>query len=168
MEEREFQEIYQRHYLKVMKVAVDILHDYHMAQDVCQEVFFKLCQKWDEVEKEMMGEWLVLYAQWRAIDCWRKNHRQWEMQTLEATYTIPGRTNLEKEVERREFQKTLFWELEKKNPDWCELVVRLIFGNENPKDLAAEKGITVSSLRKKLCRARAWIRQTFGDDFPEF
>lgn len=168
MQEQEFREIYDRYYLRVMKVAMEILKDYHLAQDVCQEVFFQMGRNWDRIHKDMAGTYLIMYAHWRAVDCWRKCRRYKGMDNSERVNDIAGRMTPDKEVECREFQKRLFWELERKNPEWSELVIRLVFGNESPREVAREKGITVSSLRRRLSRARAWMRKKFRADFPDF
>ena len=35
----DFNDIYDRYYLMVMKTAFNVLQDYHYAEDICQEVF---------------------------------------------------------------------------------------------------------------------------------
>ena len=44
MVNKRLKEIYDQYYLMVMDVAFKVLRDYHLAQDVCQDVFMRSLQ----------------------------------------------------------------------------------------------------------------------------
>ena len=48
MTEEKLREVYDKYYRLVMKAAYDVLKDFDDSQDVCQEVFHKLIQKWNK------------------------------------------------------------------------------------------------------------------------
>lgn len=65
MTEEKLREVYDKYYRLVMKAAYDVLKDFDDSQDVCQEVFHKLIQKWNKVSPED-------YAGWLGINCSKK------------------------------------------------------------------------------------------------
>ena len=65
MTEEKLREVYDKYYRLVMKAAYDVLKDFDDSQDVCQEVFHKLIQKWNKVSPEDYAGWLALL--WSSI-----------------------------------------------------------------------------------------------------
>lgn len=63
MTEEKLREVYDKYYRLVMKAAYDVLKNFDDSQDVCQEVFHKLIQKWNKVSPEDYAGWLALTAQ---------------------------------------------------------------------------------------------------------
>ncbi len=159
--------IYEKYYLRVMKAAYGILHDYHLSQDICQEVFIQLVRVHDHIDEDMIGSWLMVNARRRAIDMYRKVTPEQQNSTLENHMEIYDRENVEKRVEIKDFEERLFRKLEKHNPDWYTIVMRLVINNEKPEDVARDLGINLPYLRTKLHRARTWIRENFEEYYRE-
>lgn len=83
MTEEKLREVYDKYYRLVMKAAYDVLKDFDDSQDVCQEVFHKLIQKWNKVSPEDYAGWLALTARRKALDFLKKSYRKHEMTVLE-------------------------------------------------------------------------------------
>ena len=60
MKKEEFEPVYIEYHQMVIHLAYDVLHDYDLAQDVCQEVFMKMDEK---------GFWGNAYG---SVRSWRK------------------------------------------------------------------------------------------------
>lgn len=83
MTEEKLREVYDKYYRLVMKAAYDVLKNFDDSQDVCQEVFHKLIQKWNKVSPEDYAGWLALTARRKALDFLKKSYRKHEMTVLE-------------------------------------------------------------------------------------
>ena len=134
-----FNEIYDQYYLMVMKVAYNVLRDYHYAQDICQEVFVLLYLKRDILDEEYIKPWLLVNAKRKAIDLQRKKYYGRECTILEA--------------------------LQKKDRQWYEIFFRVTVEGESQKSVAEDLGISLSNLRIKLHRAKVWMRNMFLDEY---
>lgn len=54
MERESFNRIYKQYYKLVIHVAFDLLHDYDLAEDVCQEVFVKFHKKIEGLDEDKL------------------------------------------------------------------------------------------------------------------
>ena len=79
MKVSEFNELYDRYYLMVMKTAFNILQDYHYAQDICQEVFTLFFLNGDSLQEKYIKPWLLVTAKHKAIDFQRKKFHKHEI-----------------------------------------------------------------------------------------
>lgn len=155
--------IYEKYYLRVMKAANDIVHDYHSAQDICQEVFVQLLRVYDHIDEELIGPWLIVNTRRRAIDMYRRALQEQNNGGLEEAEKVCDSEDVEKRVEIKDLQEQLFRRLEQRSPDWYSIIMRLVIDNDRPEEVARDMGISVPHMRMKLSRARTWIRKNFGE-----
>lgn len=161
----DFNDIYDRYYLMVMKTAFNILQDYHYAQDICQEVFTLLYLNHDAVQKPYIKSWLLVTAKYKAIDFQRKKYHKHEVcgDTVSTRFSLEF-DDVEKEFLKKEFRKEALAELQKKDRQWYEIIVRVAAAGENQQHVADEMGISLSNLRTKQHRAKLWLRRHFSQD----
>lgn len=162
-----FNKVYDQYYLLVMKVAFNVLKDYHYAQDVCQEVFAVLYKKAGNIDETLVKAWLLVTAKRKAIDLQRKQFYGKEVCGEGQDILYYKDIRPEYTILTREFESRLFQALKEKDETWFQIVIRVSVEEETPEKVARELGITLSHLRTKLFRARTWIRENFKEDYRE-
>jgi len=171
-----FDKIYHQYYRLVMKIAKNVLKDYNLAQDICQEVFVTFYEKYGEtkIEEEYIKPWLIVNTRRKAIDYCKKAYQVHE--TLDTgkmchVYWNEGVSvsydgdEMAGELSRRELTDEVMKNLKNYNSDWHKIIVRIVFEKRDPQKVARELGITIGNLRTKLHRAKAWIRKEYGDEY---
>ena len=171
MKREEYDRMYKQYYRLVIHVAFDILQDYALAQDVCQEVFIKFHQKIEGLDEDKLKGWMLRNALRKSIDMLRKAYRRREISVLEEKMedklVVECMTELENEICREQFHSFLLEELKEQNPMWYEIMVRVIVYEEPAKEVAADYGITVMNLRMKISRARRWLNDNYYKHYRE-
>ncbi len=171
MDKENYGRVYKEYYRLVAHLAFDILQDYSLAEDVCQEVFFKLHKKIETLDEERVKGWLLRCAQRQAIDFARKAY--WKREVSEGEVWVEKDLVvdylLEKEDEdgRRQFRNFVLEELERKNKVWHDLMVRVVIGKEPATAVAQEYGMTLVNLRMKISRARRWLYKNYYQGYQE-
>ncbi len=165
MKREEFDRMYNQYYRLVIHVAYDILQDYALAQDVCQEVFVKFNEKIEGLDEDKLKGWMLRNAQRKTIDVLRKAYRRREIpvvdEKMEDKLVVECLTEIENESSRRAFRGFLLEELKEQNPMWYDMMLRVVVYEEPAKEVAADYGITVMNLRMKLSRARRWLYKKY-------
>ncbi len=187
MDRAEFENIYRKYVDLVHCVANSIIHDYHLAQDICHEVFLKLHQRMDHIREEGLKAWLEVVTENTAIDYQRRRKRQTDQEAM--TGMIPpedssrgilsgagdgkeiewelANQGLDRQMELREFGHRVFRELQEKNPEWYRIILYLDVGGFSLKETAQQLRISDGNLRVKHCRAKSWLRQNFSSKLRE-
>lgn len=182
MTEEKLREVYNQYYRLVMKAAYDVLRDFDDSQDVCQEVFHKLIQKWDKVCPEDYQGWLAVTARRKALDFLKKSYRKYEMTVLEQPYENGKGENAEKliyhretttgedlldTIIKREFTTEFMDRLYARNPQWHEIMMMHVYEQATDAEMAAALGLTIENLRVKKHRMNKWIEETYGDKYND-
>ena len=79
MKKEEFKIVYMEYHHMVIHLAYDILHDYDLAQYVCQEVFIELDEKIERINRQRIKGWLLRCGKRKSIDLARRNCRKNEV-----------------------------------------------------------------------------------------
>lgn len=167
MKSPQFNKIYDQYYLLVMKVAYNVLQDYHYAQDICQEVFIVLYKKMDSIDEALAKPWLLVNTKRKAIDFQRKKFYDREVCEESQDLQKNAEIALEDRILHEEFKSRLFRELKTKDEAWFEIVMRVIIEQQEPAQVARDMKISIANLRTKMHRARTWIRDNFENDYNE-
>lgn len=171
MNEDKLKKIFDQYYLLVTDIAYSVLRDYHAAQDVCQEVFLKFCEKMGTMEEARIKPWLILAAKNKAIDYKRAAYRKHEMQsseTLEACYyKVESLEKHMRDLEYRNLRNELFGRLKEEKPEFLNMIIASCIEGKSGEQIAREFGISEENVRTKLHRARLWIRSHYGSKYEE-
>lgn len=171
MKKEEFESIYLEYHHMVIHLALDILHDQNLAEDVCQEVFLKLNEKIEDLDKIRIKGWLLRCGKRKSIDFARRSYRKNEVsiivEKMEENFVIEYLVEAENENSRRSFRNFLLDELKKKNRMWYNLIIRVVVENESPEAVAEDYGITVVNLRMKISRARHWLYKNYYQSYQK-
>ncbi|MGN0399728.1 MAG: RNA polymerase sigma factor [Blautia sp.] len=181
MTEEKLREVYSQYYRLVMKAAYEVLHDFDYCQDICQEVFSILAEKWDIVRPEQYSQWLATVARRKALDFRRKNYQQHEFTLLDGKdedeedragiLAEAGESqgyHSDDTLDRlicREFTKSFMDDLYEKNPEWYDMMSLMVYEEKTDAEIAQELGITIENLRVKKHRMKKWIDQNYGDRY---
>ena len=174
MQEHQLNNFYQKYYKVAMKVAFNKVKDYHMAQDIVQEVFLKLFLNGDKLEADVIKPWILVVTDHTAVDYLRKYCKQNTYSLMETD--MDTECSLEILIMEDEqnlaydcmtLKRKIFRELKKKNPVWYEMIRSLYVSNEEPERVAGRMGISLPHLRTTLSRARNWIRREYGQAYRE-
>lgn len=167
MKDDEFREVYNNYYGLVTKIAYDVIEDYHLAQDITQEVFTILSRKWDTIQMSRVKGWLIRCTTRRAIDYRRKKYFGTEIPEDFQDFDELYQMDLEQEMIFREFYGEIFLELYRKNRNWYELICRLDLEKEDSACLAREMSITQNTLRVRHHRAKEWLITRIQEADPD-
>lgn len=171
MKRENFNRMYEQYYRLVIHVAYDMLRDYDLAQDVCQEVFVKFNEKIEGLDEDKLKGWMLRNAQRKTIDFLRKAYRRREIsvgdEKMEHELVVEYLTEVEDESSRRQFRNFVLEELKEKNPMWYDLMVRVVVCDEPAKAVAEDYGVTVMNLRVKISRARRWLYNNYYKYYQE-
>ena len=77
-EKRKFVILYENYRYLMLKVAVDILHDYQLAEDAVQEAFVRVAKHMENVgqpEETATKRYLITITKHAAIDLYRRRNR---------------------------------------------------------------------------------------------
>lgn len=185
MTEDKFHEIYHQHYKIVKKVVYSILHDAELSEDVTQEVFISFFKKADTLQEKYYKQWLLVNAKRKAIDFCRKSYQVHEVTASSSSeenfcekngmmwnsYYAQKQLSTEeittKKIAMQEFTGKLFEDLEKKNTQWYDIVMKMNVEGKDTLETARALGISVESLRAKKHRIKAWINKYYRHIFED-
>lgn len=172
MADKRLKEIYDQYYLLVMDVAFKVLRDYHLAQDVCQDVFMRLSTNRINKERstEEIRKYLMVVAHNRAIDYYRSKMRRNET-VLQSENRSVGSDRffeiMEQTEDRKIFTSNLLGDLKRHRRDWYEIVLRIEVYDYTAEEVARELGISSSLVRSKLCRAKKWLVKNYRREYEK-
>ncbi len=185
MTEDKFHEIYRQHYQIVKKVVYSILHDIDFSEDISQEVFMLFFKKADTLQEEYYKQWLIVNAKRKAIDFCRKSYQVHEVTASSSSeeelfkeegimwtsYYAGKQSSVEEETTEKlvmqEFTGKLFEDLEKKNSQWYEIVMKMNVEGKDALETARALGISVENLRVKRHRIKVWINKYYRHKFED-
>lgn len=143
-------QLYEDYHMKVLRYIQSRVNDYHLAEDLCSDVFVKVYEKLDTFneKKASISTWIFTITRNRLIDYYRSR---------KVTVEIPE--DLTYEVDEsidEDSLKALAKGLEKLDERSKKLIVMHYYDGKNLKDIAEELGI--SYIYAKILHKKALIR----------
>lgn len=170
--ENHFKEVYEKYCNLVMKIANTIVHDYVLAQDICQDVFVRYCEKGMNIETDFLRAWFIMNTKRKAIDYLKKSYQKHEMVDIfdpdkTDKAEASGTDDLINNIILKDMTCRFLYDLEKHNEDWYKIVVGVLIENKSEKEVARELHMSPGNLRAKLYRAKVWIRENYKDEYED-
>lgn len=177
------QEMYDTYWSLATKVANNVIHDYGLSQDICQEVFVSLYQLIEnqELNEELIKYWLIVTTKNKAIDYCRKAYRKYETVGFESgenesqedanvrrshhARACYVEDDMADDYIRKEFIKNFMKDLEAHNKNWHEVIEKTYFEGEDASEIAGELGISVENVRTRLHRAKNWVQKGYQSEY---
>lgn len=81
MEDTVKTQIYEDYYMKVRNYILSKINNFHIAEDLCSDVFVKVYEKYDSYDpsKSSLSTWIFTITRNTLIDYYRKNREQVEL-----------------------------------------------------------------------------------------
>ena len=173
LKEVRLEEIYRNSHLVVKDTAYKILKDYHLAEDICHDIFLKLSDEWIEQDLPMeeVTRYLRMMAYSKAIDVFRAKRKHPEFPCTDTMEELAGKVNVCEQLERtlddRALLTKMLQKLKEHNESWYKILLKVDIYHI-PANLAArELGIDMNSLSCRLYRAREWVVEMHREEYNE-
>lgn len=144
-------------------------NNYHIAQEITQEVFIKVYQYFDTYEEPYLRRWAMITARNLTINYMKKMAKEVPCEEIVLTSDLHGKIpsveeTFFEEAELREREnkcKTILELLYEKNERWYDAVTLTYIVGMKQKDVAEKLGVSLEVLEAVLYRARKRIRENF-------
>lgn len=157
----------------ILRQILDKTGDYQAAQEICQQVFFHLYVNMEKIHPDMIKAWLVRCTKHAIADYFRRAKCHNEIFTDTA---VAEKGNLlaeesldilEEKRENAELTGRILEEVRAVNEKWYEVLVMSCIDGMSYAEMAEELNISVDALRARVCRARAYVRERFGEEYQD-
>lgn len=167
-----FQKIYDQYKNLILKVAYDMLGDYHLAQDICQDTFMKLYGYQDHIDVTRVKSWLLVVAGNQVRDYLKKGGKHKEILDEEGILMdLQVHENCIdahlRKLGARDLQTRMLDALREKNSNWYEVLILVEYLEVPRKVVAKQRGIALSTVDLQLNSAKKWLIKNFGKEFEE-
>jgi RNA polymerase sigma factor (sigma-70 family) len=157
-----FQVLVQRHAAVATGVAFSVCGDFSQSEDISQEAFIEAWKNLATLhEPEKFPAWLCTIVRRRAIDFIRRNkvsRPAYSIETLPAELSDPSQPPPETRMAAKQHQEHV-WSLLRNLPeDYREPMILFYRCEQSTRDVAVALGVTESTIRQRLNRAREMIR----------
>ncbi len=165
MDKKWVKNIYANYQNLVYRVAVSIIKDVQLAEDIMQDVFVTLYYKADHIrDKNKIKTWLIRTTVNRAIDFTRKLQRVVALPAdfFEQLDSSPLSDPV-KELDEKELVMEIREGISSLPPDLRSLVILYYFLEMPQKDISEVLEIPINTVKTRLRRARLMIRSYLVD-----
>lgn len=151
-------EIYQDYYNKVLGYLNGQVNNYHIAEDLCSDVFLKVYEKIDTFDdsKASLSTWIFTITRNRLTDYYRTRHVAGEIPE-----TLANDESFEDEVCNNDMLESLADALEKLEEKERDIIVFHYYSGMTLKETADKMGISYSYVKLLHNNALAKMRDFF-------
>lgn len=173
MRKGRFEEYFLRYRDFIIRIVMKKTGDYQVAQEICQQVFVSFYSSMESITEDLVKAWLIRSTQHAIIDYYRRldiRKAIFEDGPIHEAGNILVEKSLdacEEEIVHKEFTGRIMNEVKRVNQCWYEVLMLHCVEGMSYAEAAEELGIPETVLRARACRARAYIRKRFGDEYEE-
>ena len=165
-----FRSIYEKHKDVILRIVMRYSNmNYHVAEEITQDVFIKLYEHFDTFEEEYLVPWMVVTAKNEARNYLKKAEREVPNEHIEyilgeleyvssAEETVFEKMEAERIIREK---KTLLDKLYEVNRRWYEALTFVYVDGKKQQEVADLLGIDIEVLHSVLYRARKWVRENY-------
>lgn len=145
--------------------------DYQTAQEICQQVFCTYYTRMDEVDADFVKAWLLKCTQNAIIDHLRKNGLRKEVafrneyQETSNILTEMEADCYEDRIINMELTGRILRDVREVNASWYEVLAMICVEGMSHRQAAEKLHVSEKAIRAKLCWARNYVRDKFGDEY---
>ncbi len=149
-----FATLVKRYERPVRAAALNVLSDYHTAQDVAQDIFVRAYEKLPHLRRaSAFGPWLLKITHRRALDSIRRKPKETMLETTAAAPVEGPNGQLDEGKQRLLAAVARLPENEK------QVIMLRYFSSHSVKDVAEIVGRSVGTVTKQLSRAHIHLRK---------
>ncbi|WP_256006858.1 RNA polymerase sigma factor [Pedobacter deserti] len=154
-----FEAFYQKHAVKLLKIAVHKTGDRNVAEELVQDSFLSLYRhKADITEQSHIGAYLYIALKNRILNYYRKENTHKKYEAYVKQHTREQDSSTELTIDTRDLELRIIEEIEKL-PSQCKTVFRLSrFEYLSDKEIAARLNISVNTVEQHKRKALRILR----------
>ncbi len=172
-EDHLFDDLFRKYSDRVLHIAYNHVHDYDVAEDICQETFMRFRMHQHKVMPGAEGRWLLTVARNCAIDYLRKGG-QYETEVgidEKSERSLNQRESFQADLsdlmvvqEKREALKRALNQLAEKKPEWYTVLHLSEVEDMDNSAIGERLGIRANLVSKWKGRAKAWLRNVYLEE----
>lgn len=173
MKNEKFEEYFHKYKNLIIRLVMLKLDDYQVAQEICQQVYVALYMNMDKVQPDLVKAWLIRCTQNAIVDYVRRRKVKKEI-FLDTSVSESGNILMEesmelhvKRLDDRELTGRILREVKAVNTLWFETLMLCCVEGLSYEEAARKLNVPVDVLRARMYRARTYIRQKFGEEYPD-
>ena len=158
---------FEEFYLKYRKIsrgyAYGVLHDWSAADDVSQDVLYKMYTIKDglNIDNEKMMFSLIKTASMnKALDYIKKSRSKHEFVFLEEQNSVDAEEVFLRK-EKKEFMYMVLRRFRKEQPMNYEILIQVKYLEISVETVAEEYGLTKSGVNNRIYKAKRWLQEEF-------
>lgn len=167
----DFEDIYLKYRKFSVNVALKIVKDRAVAEDISQETFYKLYKLGEklDIENDAKIKSLIFMATMNsAKDYYKKGYvkreqllgnENGEERTGDETYNPEARLL---RMEESKYQSLVLQKLHDKNPVNYDILIKTKIMGLSPDSVAEEYGFTRNNVNNRILRTKVWIKEEFS------
>ncbi len=168
-----FEAVYAAYADKVYRTALYYSKNHHVAEEITQAVFFKLYQNMEDINLNKAEQWLCVVAKHMALNHIKKSKFEIPVEDIANACDKKVQGDSVEEVffskikyeASVELTENIFAELLRVNEEWYDALTLTCILEKPQKEVAEIMGVSYDSLRKKISRARNWIREHYEEEY---
>lgn len=167
MNTRAYQKVLRNQKNRIFSYALYFLRHREDAEDVTQEVFIRLWQNWNDIDRKRMEAWMMRVAHNLCVDQVRKR-RNYAVR-MEAAQR-PGsdiESNPELSVELSELQRALMSAMQSLPERTKSMLLLHYFQGLKYEEIGQILDTNVTAVKVAVHRGRKALKQILADQFPE-
>ncbi|WP_082235071.1 RNA polymerase sigma factor [Halobacillus massiliensis] len=147
----------------VFKVAMSVMRDEKLAEDVAQETFIKMLDALPSYKGPGFKTWISKIAYRKALDEKRKQKRRPE-DPVELDFEIKSADSTEKEFLKNESIHLIRMAVDQLPENYREVVEAYYIDELSYKEMEEKFGLAEKTVEMKLYRARKWMKKHWKED----
>lgn len=168
-----YKRVYNNNKERVFKTAMRYSgNNYHVAQEITQEVFLKLYKHFDTFDEDYLTAWLMTTTKNAAKNHMKKVEREIldEDIGLTSDLHVVDKSAEEIVIERADGEETfrlsrkILDDLYEINERWYDAMTMVYCMEKRQQDVADELGVSIEVLHSVLYRAKKWVRKHYNAD----
>lgn len=162
-----FIEVYEKYKNVVFDAAMAQCDNYHTSQEITQEVFAECYTKKIYLEEDIdLLVWFKLSARNRAVDHWRRTHKEELRYAMHETDIVGEFASMDElyihEVDKCDRVERGYSTLEamrRKNQRWFDYIMMSYFYGMTEKEIAEKDDTTLYTVKNVIRRAKEWAEK---------
>lgn len=151
--------LYEQFYHLLYGIALQIVKDHYLAQDVLQETFIKAYRHLDDCrDRRKVRAWLTTVTKRTAIDFLRKRNSQVAVPIDYVTVEETAERSVEETVENELIYRDVLRQMERLAPNYRKMIVLKYVHELKETEIAARLGVKHGTVKSTVFRARRKMR----------